>query len=296
MAIVFVNQSASEGRDLSLALPDDQDELVDAVVASNPKTTVVLETGGPVNMPWADKVPAILEAWYPGIRGGEAIANLLFGYVNPSGKTVLTFSKSEADWPYAKVFAPPPSAQPAPGTPAAGGPGGFGGGRGGGVLFDMPYAEKLKVGYKWFDAQDQVPLFPVGYGLSYTTFAYSGLKAIGGREAKVTLMVRNTGKRDGIEIAQVFASLPTSAGEPPKRLVAWEPVELKAGESKTVALTIDPLHLSIFNEQKDAWELLPGEYKILAGSSSRALPLSQTVTSPGSWCQPVHKLNVPGVP
>src|ERR1035438_2748227 len=121
VAIVFVNQPASEGRDLNLTLPNDQDKLVDAVVAANPHTIVVLETGGPVSMPWADKVPDILEAWFPGLRGAEAIANILFGDVNPSGKTVLTFARSESDWVYDKVFAPPPApapAAPAPGTQA----------------------------------------------------------------------------------------------------------------------------------------------------------------------------------
>jgi beta-glucosidase len=278
VAIVFANQPASEGRDLNLTLPNDQDKLVDAVAAANPRTIVVLETGGPVNMPWAEKVAAILEAWYPGIRGGEAIASILFGDVNPSGKTVLTFAKNEADWPHEKPFAPAPAAnQAAPGAPATGGPGGFGGGRGGGIPFDMPYTEGLKVGYKWFDAENKTPLFAFGHGLSYTTFAYSGLKATPGKETKVTFTLRNTGKRDGIEIAQVYATLPASAGEPPRRLVAWESVELKAGESKTVTLSIDPLHLSVFNEQKDQWELVAGEYKIWAGPSSRALPLSETV-------------------
>ena len=277
VAVVFLNQPASEGRDLNLTLPDGQDKLVDAVAAANPRTVAVLETGGPVNLPWADRVAAILEAWYPGIRGGEAIANILFGDVNPSAKTVMTFARSEADWPHDKPFAPPPRTEAAPAAQATGGPGGFGGGRGGGVPFDMPYTEGLKVGYKWFDAENKTPLFAFGHGLSYTTFAYSGLKTTVGAETKVSFTVRNTGKRAGIEIAQVYASLPAAAGEPPKRLVAWEPVELKAGESKTVTLAIDPLYLSIFNEQTNQWELPGGEYQIRAGSSSRALPLAETV-------------------
>jgi len=273
VAIVFVNQPASEGRDVSLTLPDHQDDLVAAVAAANPHTIVVLETGGVVNMPWADSAAAILAAWYPGIRGAEAIAGILFGDVNPSGKTVLTFARNEADWPHAKPFGPPPSA-----TQAAGGPGGFGGGRGGGVPFDMPYTEGLKVGYKWFDAEDKVPLFPFGHGLSYTTYAYSNLKAETGGEVRVTFTLRNTGRWDGIEIAQVYATLPAATGEPPKRLVAWEPVPLKAGESRSVTLPIDGLHLSVFNEAKDAWELAGGEYKLWVGGSSRNLPLTQTVT------------------
>src|ERR1022692_628344 len=283
VAIVFVNQPASEGRDLNLTLPNDQDKLVDAVVAANPHTIVVLETGGPVSMPWADKVPAILEAWFPGLRGAEAIANILFGDVNPSGKTVLTFARSESDWVYDKVFAMPPApaaATPAPGTQAGtqatGGPGGFGGGRGGMAPFDMPYKEALKVGYKWFDAENKTPLFAFGHGLSYTTFAYSALKTAPGKETKVTFTVKNTGARAGIEIAEVYATLPASTNEPPKRLVAFEPVELKAGESKTVTLTIPALHISIFNESQNDWQVVPGDYKFWVGASSRSLPLSET--------------------
>jgi beta-glucosidase len=278
VAIVFVNQPASEGRDLNLTLPDNQDKLVEAVIAANPHTIVILETGGPVNMPWADKVPAILSAWFPGIRGGEAIANILFGDVNPSAKTVFTFAKNESDWVYDKPFAPPPAAStPVPGQQATGGAGGFGGGRGGGAPFDMPYKEGLKVGYKWFDAENKTPLFAFGHGLSYTTFAYSALKTTPGKETKVTFTVKNSGARAGIEVAQVYATLPASAGEPPKRLVAFEPVELKAGESKTVTLTVPALHISVFNEGKDDWQVVPGDYKFWVGGSSRSLPLSETV-------------------
>jgi len=269
IAIVFVNQPTSEGQDYSLTLPANQDQLVAAVAAANPHTIVVLETGGVVNMPWVDSTSAVLAAWYPGIRGAEAIANLLFGDVNPSGKTVLTWAKSESDWPHAKMFGPPESTSPAPGggTPSMGRM----------PPFDITYTEGLKVGYKWFDAQDKVPLFPFGHGLSYTSFAYSDLKAASGKAANVTFTVKNTGRRAGTEIAEVYASLPASAGEPPKRLVAWEPVELKAGESKTVTLAIDPLHLSIFNEAADAWAIPAGDFTFRVGASSRNLPLSATL-------------------
>ena len=141
--------------------------------------------------------------------------------------------------------------------------------------FDIDYSEGLKVGYKWFDAEKKEPLFAFGYGLSYTTFAYSGLRA---SMDSVSFTVRNTGKRAGAEIAQVYAGLPAAANEPPKRLVAWEKVPLEAGQSKTVTLRLDPKFLSIFNEQKDDWELLPGEYKLFVGGSSRRAPLSATVT------------------
>ena len=258
VAIVFVNQPTSEGRDFSLTLPDKQDDLVSAVAAANRRTIVVLETGGAVNMPWADGVAGIVEAWYPGIRGGEAIANILFGDVNPSGKTVLSFARNEADWPHAKPF----SADARGVAP-----------------FDMPYTEGLKVGYKWFDAEGKTPLFPFGHGLSYTTFAYSGLRtAVDGGEVAVSFTLRNSGTRDGIEIAQVYAGLPASAGEPPRRLVAWKPVSLKAGEQCVVTLRVDPLHLSIFNVSRDEWEVVGGDYRIWVGSSSRDLASSEGVT------------------
>ena len=140
--------------------------------------------------------------------------------------------------------------------------------------FDIPYTEGLLVGYKWFDAKGKEPLFPFGYGLSYTTFAYARLSAA---MDTVSFTVRNTGKRAGAEIAQVYAGLPASTNEPPRRLVAWEKVRLAPGESKTVTLKIDPKFLSIFNEQSDSWELPKGEFQFQVGGSSRALPLSAKV-------------------
>ncbi len=281
VAIVFAVQPASEGRDLaSLSLPDEQDKLIAAVAAANKRTIVILETGGAVTMPWLESTAAVLEAWYPGIRGAEAIASILFGDVNPSAKLPVSFARSEADLPQPKIPGPPPSAG-APGRGAARGPGGgldaMGMGRGM-VPFDIRYTEGLKVGYKWFDAENKQPLFAFGHGLSYTTYTYSGLKAsASGGEVSVTFTVRNTGKRAGAEIAQVYASLPASTGEPPKRLVAWEKVQLAPGEAKTVNLSIPALHLAVFNEAKDGWEVVPGDYRILAGGSSRETPLSGTL-------------------
>jgi len=272
IAIVFVNQPTSEGRDLpTLILPDNQDKLVSAVAAANPHTLVVLETGGPAAMPWIGQVSAAIEVWYPGIRGDVALANILFGDVNPTGKLPVTFAKSDTDLPHPQIpgLVPPP---PPSATPEAGR--GGRGGRGRMAPFDVDYSEGLKVGYKWFDAEKKDPLFAFGHGLSYTTYAYSGLKA--GIDT-VTFTVRNTGKRAGAEIAQVYAALPSAAQEPPKRLVAWDRIPLAPGESKTVTLAIDPKFLSIFNEQKDGWELLPGEYQFLVGGSSRSTPLTATV-------------------
>jgi beta-glucosidase len=141
--------------------------------------------------------------------------------------------------------------------------------------FDLNYTEGLKVGYKWFDAEDKQPLFPFGHGLSYTTFAYSGLKA---SMESVSFTVRNTGRRAGAETAQVYVGLPESAKEPPKRLVTWEKILLKPGEAKTVTLKLEPKLLSIFNEQKDDWELLSGQYRFFVGGSSRNTPLTASAT------------------
>jgi len=272
VAIVFVNQPMSEGRDArTLSLPDNQDALVSAVATANPKTIVVLETGGPVSMPWAGNVAGILESWYPGISGAQAIANILFGDVNPSAKLPVTFAKSEADLPHPAI--PGIDLQPVP--PPAGAAGGRGmGGRGMIPPFDIPYTEGLKVGYKWFDAENKEPLFPFGFGLSYTTFAYSDLKA---SADSVTFTVKNSGTREGVETAQVYCSLPAAAAEPPKRLVGWTKVSLKPGESKRVTVKIEALFVSVFNVDKDGWEKLAGEYKFAVGGSSRSLPLTATV-------------------
>jgi beta-glucosidase len=259
VAIVFVHQHTSEGRDVpNLSLPGSQDQLVSRVAAANLHTVVVLETGGPVLMPWIDHVSAALEAWYPGIRGGEAIANILFGDVNPSAKLPVTFPKSEADLPHPAIPEKP--------SPNA----------------EINYTEGLKVGYKWFDAEGKEPLFPFGFGLSYTSFAYSELRITPGREVQVSCKVSNTGKRAGAEIVQVYVSLPPSAGEPPKRLVAWDKVQLGPGETKSVTLPLAPHYLSIFNVEKNDWELVPGEYKVYVGSSSRSTPLTGTVRIGGN--------------
>jgi beta-glucosidase len=272
IAIVFVNQPSSEGGDEpNLSLPGNQDQLVRAVAAANPHTIVVLETGGPVTMPWIDSVSAVLEAWYPGIKGADAIANVLFGEVTPSGKLPLTFAKSEADLPH-PVLTKQPSLGPGdmrpffPGAPH----------KENSRRFDIDYDEGLKVGYKWYEAEGKEPLFAFGYGLSYTTYAYSNLNVISGQAPGVTFTLKNTGARAGAEVAQVYVALPQAAGEPFKRLVAWEKVQLAPGEAKTVTLTLDPHYLSIFDADKSEWELVPGDYKVLVGGSSRETPLVGT--------------------
>jgi len=272
VAIVFAYQWESEGMDLdNLSLPEHQDDLIAKVAAANPHTVVVLETGSTVTMPWADQVSGILEAWYGGSRGADAVARVLFGEVNPSAKLPLTFPKSESDLPHLRIVKPPREST-TNGEPdawkkiAAGLP-----------AFQTTYDEGLKVGYKWYDAEHKQVLFPFGYGLSYTTYSYSDLKVTPGPSVRVSFKVTNTGNLPGAEIAEVYAALPESAGEPPKRLVGWSKVKLNAGESKEVAVDVDPEYLSIFNVERDAWQLIPGDYGLMVGGSSQSLPLKETV-------------------
>ena len=272
VAIVFAHQWESEGMDLdNLSLPEHQDDLIARVAAANPHTIVVLETGSPVTMPWADHVSTILEAWYGGSRGAEALARVIFGEVNPSAKLPITFPRTEADLPHPSIVKPPRASttndEPdawkkiAAGLPA----------------FQITYDEGLKVGYKWYDAEHKEVLFPFGYGLSYTTYNYSDFKVSPGKTVRLSFKITNTGSRAGAEIAEVYAALPESAGEPPKRLVGWSKVKLDAGESKEVAIEVDPEYLSIFNVDRDAWQLVPGDYTFLVGGSSQNLPLKESV-------------------
>jgi beta-glucosidase len=270
VAVVFAVQLAGEGFDTRLTLPFDQDALIEAVAAANPRTIVVLENGNPVVMPWINDVNAVLEAWYPGIRGAEAITAILFGDVNPSAKLPASFARSESDLPRAAIVPVPDGRLP---NPLAG--------AGGKLMpgpqiapFDIDYSEKLGVGYKWFDARDKQALFAFGHGLSYTSFAYSDIKATADG---VTFTLRNVGKRAGTEIAQIYAGLPAAASEPPRRLVGWEKVTLAPGETRTLTVKIDRQFLTIFNESKDGWELIPGDYKFSVGGSSANTTLSATV-------------------
>jgi len=269
VAIVFAYQWESEGMDLeNLSLPVKQDELIEAVAAANPKTIVVLETGTAVTMPWLDKVGAVLEAWYGGSGGAHAVMNILAGEVNPSGKLAMTFPKSEADLPHPQLVKPMPDQLGEKAVMKTGQAE---------PTFSVHYDEGLKVGYKWYDAEKKAVLFPFGYGLSYTTFAYSGLKVTPGAEMTVSFTVKNTGRRDGAEIAEVYVALPASAEEPPKRLVGFSKVWLKAGESKEVSVSVAPRYLSIYDEASDGWKVVPGRYEFLVGPSSRELPLTEKV-------------------
>jgi beta-glucosidase len=273
VAIVFVTQWMSEGMDRpTLSLPNDQDALVDAVAKANPNTVVVLETGGPVSMPWHGRVKGIVEAWFPGIGGGEAIANVLYGRVNASGKLPVTFAENEEQLPHPKVT----------GLTARTGNNGMDGGGGFHGMesknFTVDYnVEGMKVGYKWFQVKDETPLFPFGFGLSYTSFAYSDLKVEPGA-GSVSFEVKNTGARAGDEVAEVYVTLPKSADEPFRKLVGFARVSVAAGASETVTVPIKPLYLRVFSTEKNGWERLAGPYEIEVGGSSSELPLKREVS------------------
>ena len=272
VAIVFAYQWMSEGTDLEdLSLPENQDAVIEQVAAANPHTIVVLETGTAVVMPWVDKVAGVLEAWYGGSKGADAVANVLFGKVNPGAKLPLTFPRSVADLPHPTLIKPPV---------AVGGAGQEVKAEDARPAFSVHYDEGVKVGYKWYDAEKKPVLFPFGFGLSYTTYQYSGLKVVSGKEPTVQFRVKNTGSRTGAEIAEVYVSLPPSAGEPPKRLAAWSKVTLNPGESREVSLPINPRELSIYDEPTDAWKQVPGGYTFMVGGSSKDLPLEKRIELP----------------
>jgi beta-glucosidase len=277
VVVVFGYQWEAEFKDLStLSLAKEQNDLIAQVTAANPHTVVVLETGGPVTMPWAAQVGAILEAWYPGIRGARALASILAGTVNPSGKLPVTFPLQDADLPHPQIAQPSAEYYQAL---YSGGLGQFMEVMAKGLpSFDVPYDEKLEVGYKWYDAHHAPVLFPFGYGLSYTTYEYSALQVQQNAAITVSFTVHNNGQRNGEEIAQVYASLPSGSGEPPKRLVGWSKVHLAAGESKQVSVPVNRKLLSIFDEKSGNWKLPAGEYVLRVGGSSQDLPLTQAVT------------------
>jgi beta-glucosidase len=252
VAIVFATQFMSEAIDApSLSLPNNQDALIEAVAAANPHTIVVLETGGPVSMPWVDRVHGVLAAWYPGIAGGEAIADLLFGVANPSAKLSITFAKTDTDLPnpvIAGIDQGPPGKE---------------------VHFDhdfnMSYKEGLAVGYRWYEVTQRQPLFAFGHGLSYTTFRYASLQA---SPTQVQFQLSNTGSVPGVEIAQLYVRLPTSAMEPFQRLAGWQRVQLAPGESKTITIPLDPHFISVWDTPNNHWKLVPGDYELHVSSAS----------------------------
>jgi len=272
LAIVFAYQWLSEDMDVpSLSLPDNQDALIEQVASANPHTIVVLETGTAVTMPWIDKVAGVVEAWYAGSSGHKALADVLVGDVNPSGKLPLTFTRSEADLPHPEAPRIPAESQAHLGDVADNGaPSSNASAHTG---YAVHYDEGAAIGYKWFEEQHKKPLFAFGFGLSYTTYAYSGMSVDSGTKT-VRFAVKNTGKRTGTEIAEVYGQLPSSADEPYRRLVGWTRVALAPGESKIVSVPIDDRVLKTFDEEKNAWNRTPGDYQVFAGGSSDNTPLA----------------------
>jgi beta-glucosidase len=215
-------------------------------------------------MPWIDHVKGVVEMWYPGIGGAQALANILFGDVNPSAKLPVTFAKDDAQLPHPIVPGLEAITAKAPNREHKVKP------------FDLHYTEGAKVGYKWFEATNQQPLFPFGFGLSYTTYAYSAL-TVDDASRTVHFTIRNTGPCEGTEIAQIYVALPSAAGENYRRLAAWQRVTLSPGQSKDVTITLHPLSLTVFNTGQNGWQLLPGNYNVMAGPSSSDTPLKATL-------------------
>jgi beta-glucosidase len=274
VAIVYGGYSEAEGSDLpdlgfnqaiacTITCVDggapDTDQLIAAVAAVNPHTVVVLNTGGPVLMPWVKSVAGVVEAWYPGEQDGAAAAAVLFGDVDPGGKLPITFPASQSQLPTRTAAQYP------------------------GVNGVATYSEGLDVGYRWYTAKGITPLFPFGFGLSYTTFAVSGLQvapaAGGGYTAQAT--VTNTGARAGSDVVQLYVEDPASTGEPPEQLKGYQKVELAAGHAATVTLQVPSQAFAIWT---GGWTVPAGCYGLAVGDSSAHLPLRTTVPVGGATC------------
>jgi beta-glucosidase len=246
VVVAFGIRVEGEGFDLpDLTLPWGQDAVIDAVASANPNTIVVLETGNPVAMPWRDKVKAIVQAWYPGQAGGQAIADILTGKVNPSGRLPITFPASLAQTPRPEL--------PGLGTPW-------------GTPVTIRYDEGAEVGYRWYAQKSQKPLYAFGHGLSYTTFSYSDLKVSGGETITTTFTVTNTGKIVGADVPQVY--LTDAPGEKRMRLLGFERVELAPGASRSVTVTADPRLLARFDGKANQWRIAAGAHAVAVGKSA----------------------------
>ena len=260
LAIVFVTQWTAEAMDFSLTLPDDQDRLIEAVARANPHTIVVLETGGPVLMPWLERVAGVVEAWYPGSEGGVAIARVLSGAVNPSGHLPASFPRSVEQLPRRAIVGQGlPKGQP----------------------FDVRYDEGAAVGYRWYDQRHLEPLFPFGHGLSYTHFTHRNLSArVENDELRVTFTVHNGGQRAGKDVAQIYVSPVAGGWEAPKRLGAFKKVELAPDGSATAELTVDPRLLALYEPEHARFRVAPGAYKVTLATSARDVGQSVIVNLP----------------
>ena len=259
VAIVFAIRAEGEGFDtVDLSLPWGQDALIAAVSAANPNTVVVLETGNPVTMPWRDSVNAIVQAWYPGQAGGRAIAEVIAGQVNPSGRLPVTFPVDLTQ-------------TPRPELPGLGAPWG--------TPTTIDYFEGSDVGYRWLAKQGQVPMFAFGHGLSYTSFEYHDLVITGGDTVNASFSVVNVGDRGGADVPQLY--LTAAPGERCLRLLGFERVELEPGATRRVTVSADPRLLARYDGGAGSWRIGPGGYTVAVGTSAVTPQLAATVELTG---------------
>jgi beta-glucosidase len=257
LVIVFARNWDGEAHDEPLSLPDNQDALIEAVASANANNIVVLETGNPVLMPWLAKTGAVVEAWYSGTSGGEAIARVLWGEVDVSGRLPITFPATLDQLPHPEI-AHFGQERPAP--------------------YDLDYTEGAATGYKWYDKKNLKPLFPFGYGLSYSSYAYDGLSAKEeGGKVTVSFTVKNTGSRAGKDVPQIYVGHQGDGWEAPRRLAGWEKVSLQPGESKQISVTVDPRLLARYDTKSHKWVIAKGAYELSLGASSRDLKLNSSV-------------------
>ena len=281
LAIVFATQWTTEADDVpDLRLPDHQDALIDAIAAAQPKTIAVLETGGPVLMPWLGYVPAVIQAWYPGQRGGEAIANILTGKVNPSGHLPITFPASESQAPR-----PVPvgldrmhglelaaAADPAKAANMHL------------ESFPVDYLEGSDVGYRWYEKTGRKPLFAFGHGLSYTSFAYKNPVVTGGTKLTVSFNVTNTGARAGADVPQIYVQRDGSTH--PMRLAAFQRVTLAPGETRRITVTAEPRILADYDTALPGWRIAAGSYKVAIAHDATDRAMVATTTLKGTTLKP----------
>jgi beta-glucosidase len=264
VAIVFASNYSAEGSDLAtLDLPGDQDQLIRMVARANPRTVVVLNTSAAAFMPWLGDVSGVLEAWYPGQQYGNAIAALLFGDVNPSGHVPATFPVNASQGvAHGGSLLHPNLEFPGDGT-------------------NVLYQEGIDVGYRYYDVHGQTPLFPFGYGLSYTTFAYRGLTLHRGRHGEqiAQATITNTGRRTGAEVAQLYLSDPRSTREPPYQLKGFQRVRLAPGQSQRLTFVITPQDMSYYDQTANRWVVAAGQYAVGIGSDERDLAVNATFTT-----------------
>ncbi|ORW46777.1 glycosyl hydrolase [Mycobacterium paraense] len=259
VAIVFAVRAEGEGFDgADLSLPWGQDAVIAAVSAANPNTVVVLETGNPVTMPWRDSVNAIVQAWYPGQDGGRAIAEVIVGEVNPSGRLPITFPADLGQTPRPEL--------PDPGAPW-------------GTPTTIDYFEGADVGYRWFAKRGLTPMFAFGHGLSYTRFEYRDLVVSGGETVSASFTVANVGDRAGADVPQLY--LTAAPGERCLRLLGFERVELEAGATRRVSIEADARLLAHYDGGARAWRIAPGGYTVAVGASAGALGLAGGVELAG---------------